>query len=224
MSTCAKRTVIQVGDRPNRVARAALQVQSNARQMTPRVLPTTGGSGMPFGNITRAQPYMGRPLNHSALRTFDPVQQLANDMSQLSREVSDAFRSPQGPVGHSGGRAPANGVGNGHGTGGSIGGGTDAGGGPNTGAITEARSFRVRYEGPYVEPMFIPLPPNFTAEAVIAARIVAPSDPLRYFRSGVACDFIPYGNRLLLRSIDGMTVAPTPDPTILQYTFIYYGV
>lgn len=225
MSTCAKRAVIQMGDRPNRVARAALAVQSNARQMAPRVLPPMGGYGMPLGGLTKIQPYVGRPLNHGTLQTFDPATRQHIDVSNLAREVADAFRPPQGPVGHSGGRAPAGGVGNGWGTGGSIGGGTDTGGGPSSGSpFTEARVIRGLFRAPYTEPMFIPLPPNFLCEAVIAARIVDPNDPIRYFRSGVACDFIPYGARLLVRSIDGMTVAPQPDPAVLTYTFIYYGV
>ena len=205
MSTCAKRDVIQVGDRPARVKKAALAVQAAARAVQQRQLPATGQRGMPSG--------AGRPLGHGSLGG-DPLGNLARALEQLARETADAFRAPQGPVGHSGGRQPATGstsVGNGTGTGGAIGGGTF-----QQGAVVVGT-----FEAPYTEPMFIPLPPNFNPAAVIAARIIDPTNITRYFRSGVGCDAIPYGNRILLRSIDGMTIG---DPTVLQYTFVYYGV
>jgi hypothetical protein len=205
MSTCAKRDVIQVGDRPARVKKAALAVQAAAQALQQRQLPATGQRGMPSG--------AGRPINHGGLGGADPLAKLARALEQLARETADAFRAPQGPVGHSGGRQPNTGstnVGNGSGTTGANG----------TGAFTQGAVMIGTYEAPYTEPMFIPLPPNFTPAAVIAARIIAPTDITRYFRSGVGCDAIPYGNRMLLRSIDGMTIG---DPTVLHYTFIYYG-
>lgn len=196
MSTCAKRDVIQVGDRPARVKKAALAVQAAAQALQQRQLPATGQRGMPSG--------AGRPLNHGALGA-DPLAKLAQALDRLARETADAFRAPQGPVGHSGGRQS------------NTGGTTSTG---STGQFVDGVVKIGTYEAPYTEPMYIPLPPNFTPYAVIAARIIAPDDITRYFRSGVGCDAIPYGARMLLRSIDGMTIG---DPTVLRYTFVYYG-
>lgn len=206
MSTCAKRSVIQVGDRPARVKKAALAVQAAAAALQQRQLPATGQRGMPSG--------AGRPLNHSSLGGgMDPLAKLARALDQLARETADAFRAPQGPVGHSGGRQPNTGSTN-------VGNGTGTTGTSGTGTFAQGVTIIGTFEAPYTEPMFIPLPPNFNPAAVIAARIIAPDDITRYFRSGVGCDAIPYGNRILLRSIDGMTIG---DPTVLHYTFVYYG-
>lgn len=204
MSTCAKRDVIQVGDRPARVKKAALAVQAAAQALQQRQLPATGQRGMPSG--------AGRPLNHGALGA-DPLAKLAQAIDKLARETADAFRAPQGPVGHSGGRQPNTGSTN-------VGNGTGTTGGSGTGTFVDGVVKIGTYEAPYTEPMYIPLPPNFTPYAVIAARIIAPDDITRYFRSGVGCDAIPFGARMLLRSIDGMTIG---DPTVLRYTFVYYG-
>jgi hypothetical protein len=77
------------------------------------------------------------------------------------------------------------------------------------------------FSAPYTEPMMVPLPPNMTPLGMIALRIISPNEITRYFRSGVACDFMPYGARAMIRSIDGMTIG---DPTVLNYVFAFYGV
>jgi len=223
MSTCAKRALIQVGDRPGRVRKAALAVQSAVQQMQPRVLPQLGGFGRPMGMPSN----YGRPLNLAPLGSmgggaYNPMELLARSVGTLGREVADAFAPPRGPVGHSGGRQPnaARGTG-GTGIGDGTGTGPATGGGVGPGTFARGELVIGEFEAPYTEPMLIPLPPNFTPAAVIAGRIIAPSDITRYFRSGVGCDAVPYGARMLLRSIDGMTIG---DPTVLRYTFIYYGI
>lgn len=205
MSTCAKRALIQVGDRPARVKKAALAVSAAAAAFQQRQLPSTGQRGMPSG--------AGRPINHGALGSYgaDPMAKLAQALDKLARETADAFRAPQGPVGHSGGirndssggqRAP-----------------TPAGAGPGFSTVSV---LGLDWLAAYTEPMDIPLPPRFLPVAVIAARITAPDDSTRYFRSGVGCDWMTSStpNTLTLRSIDGMRVG---DPTLLHYVFIYYG-
>lgn len=208
MSTCAKRALIQVGDRPARVKKAALAVQAAAAAFQPRQLPQTGQRGMPSG--------AGRPMNHGGLGAYsaDPMSKLADALAKLARETADAMRAPQGPVGHSGGIRPN----------------TSGGqkppalpGGPTTpGTFTDISIIGLDWLAAYTEPMDIPLPPRFLPVAVIAARITAPDDTERYFRSGVGCDFQTSStpNTLTLRSIDGMRIG---DPTLLHYVFIYYG-
>lgn len=209
MSTCAKRDVIQVGDRPARVKKAALAVQSAAQAFQQRQLPATGQRGMPAG--------AGRPLNHGSLGAYgaDPMTKLAQALDKLARETADAFRPPQGPVGHTGGIRRDNG-----GTNQSTAAGGPSGGGP--GSFSTVSMLGLDWLAPYTEPMEIPLPPRFLPIAVIAARIIAPDDTERYFRSGVGCDWQTSStpNTLTLRSIDGMRIG---DPTPLHYTFIYYG-
>lgn len=207
MSTCAKRFVVQVGDRPARVERAALAVQSNARQMTPRVLPATGGTGRPTGSQM-----FGRPLNHSALGGMDPF-------SGLARAISEAFNSPQGPVGHSGGQNQSSARGN---AGGNAGGQASGGGTTPSGTLVNGRMIILAWGAPYTEPMSILRPAGFRIAAIMAARIISPSEPARYFRSGVGCDFEDLGEpaRISIRSVDGMTIG---DPTVLQWTFVYFG-
>lgn len=205
MSTCAKRALIQVGDRPARVKKAALAVQAAAAAFQPRQLPQTGQRGMPSG--------AGRPINHGSLGAYgaDPMAKLAQALDKLARETADAFRPPQGPVGHSGGRRTDNG-------------GTNASTAPGStnGAFSPVGVLALDWLAPYTEPMDIPLPPRFLPIAVVAARITAPSDTERYFRSGVGCDWQPSSapGVLTLRSIDGMRIG---DPTPLHYIFLYYG-
>ncbi len=209
MSTCAKRAVIQVGDRPARVKKAALAVQSAAAAFQQRQLPQTGQRGMPSG--------AGRPLNHGALGAYgaDPMTKLAQALDRLARETADAFRPPQGPVGHSGGIRRDNG-----GTNQSTSAGGPSGGGP--GSFTPFSVIGLDWLAPYTEPMDIPLPPRFLPVGVIALRIQDPDDTSRYFRSGVGCDWQTSAtpNTLTLRSIDGMRIG---DPTPLHYVFVYYG-
>jgi hypothetical protein len=199
--------VIQVGDRPARVKKAALAVQSAAQAFQQRQLPATGQRGMPSG--------AGRPLNHGALGAYgaDPMAKLAQALDRLARETADAFRPPQGPVGHTGGIRRDNG-------------GTNASTAPGgtVGTFRPMTMLGLDWLAPYTEPMDIPLPPRFLPVAVIAARITDPSNTERYFRSGVSCDWQTSStpNTLTLRSIDGMTVNPL-DPTPLHYVFIYYG-
>jgi len=244
MSTCAKRSVLQAGDRPGRVRQAALAVQAAANNFRRRQLPATGTQGNPFGNGLRLSPYQPRQIG---LGNMDPFEQLVNAIDGLARDVADTFRAPQGPVGWSGGRNPGGpgmpGYGFGPALGGPLpnggaggpgpGGGTTPGTGPINGGgpglptgFTEGRTLILDWHAPYTEPMNIPLPRGFRPVSIIASRIWAFSDPARFFRSGVACDFhastLP--NTIVLRSIDGMTVAPEPDPTVLTYTFIYFGV
>jgi hypothetical protein len=205
MSTCAKRSVLNAGNRPMDVKRAALAVQSAANAFQQRQLPHTGSTGRPMGTMAA-----GRPLTHSRLGGSDPFSQLARAVDQLARATGDALAPPRGPVGWTGGRTP-NAPG---------GGGSNLGGGV-PGTFQRGEIVIGTHEAPYTEPLFVPLPPNFNPVAVIAARIIDTDNITRYFRTGVGCDFIPYGARAMIRSIDGMTIG---DPTVLTYTFIFYGV
>lgn len=206
MSTCAKRALIQVGDRPARVKKAALAVQAAAAAFQPRQLPQTGQRGMPAG--------AGRPLNHGSLGAYgaDPMTKLAQALDKLARETADAFRPPQGPPGQTGGIRTDS-------SGGQRAPNLPGNGGPGFATVSV---LGLDWLAPYTEPMDIPLPPRFLPIAVIAARITAPSDTTRYFRSGVGCDWQTSStpNTLTLRSIDGMRIG---DSTPLHYVFIYYG-
>lgn len=201
MSTCAKRSVLNAGDRPHDVRRAALEVQSALNALQSRVLPHNGSAARVPGNY-------GRPLNHGALGGMgpDPLAALARAVSGLSRAVSDSLQTPKGPVGWTGGRpTDSSGTAGARGTG-----------------FQEVRILSTVFTAAYTEPMDIPLPTDFRPITVIAGLISDPNDQNRYFRSGVACDwkFSSNANKLTLRSIDGMTIG---DPTIIQYTFIYFG-
>lgn len=197
MSTCAKRSVIQVGDRPARVRKAALEVQSAARAAQQRVLPSTG----------QRAASAGRPLNHG-MSGMDPLAALARAIDQMAREVSDAFGPPQGPMGGGRSSTTAN---------------TSAGtGGTGNGGYSRAEVLTMDVDAPYTEPMPLVNPNGFRTVAIIAGRIRDLANPTRYFRSGVGCDWYANGNNnIVLRSIDGMTIG---DPTVLRFTFILYGV
>ena len=199
MSTCAKRALIQVGDRPARVKQAALAVQSAADALQQRTMPHSGSTMRPSG----------RQLNHGALGKRDPIADLARALTNFAREVDDAFSKPQGPVGNTGGiRTDTS--------------GTKPSTNTNSNRFDTVTAVAYVYSAAYTEPMEIPIPTKFRPITIIAGRIDDPSNPDRFFRSGVACDWKPGSNpnKVTLRSIDGMTIG---DPTIIQYTFIYFG-
>lgn len=203
MSTCAKRSVLNAPDREGMVKRAALEAQSAANTLQNRILPHTGGMGRPMGSMPA-----GRQLNHGTLGGVgrDPLAALARAVGALGDATSNALRKPQGPVGWTGGRA-TNGAGQ---------------GGLQGSNFSPVSMYATVFTAAYTEPMEIPLPPKFRPITVIAGLISDPGDQDRYFRSGVSCDwkFSTDPNHLTLRSIDGMTIG---DPTIIQYTFIYFG-
>ena len=198
MSTCLKRNVLQAPDRPGLAARDALAFAESVKNAQQRVLPHAGSTGRPMGNA-------GRPLNHGG----NPLTGLTRALTSIAQATS--------PQRAGAGISPVNG---GRGTSPNT---PQAGtsGVPGSG-FAEGRLLMFKLYGVYTEPMEIPRPANMVVEAVIAARIYAPSDPSRYFRNGVACDFQISNtpNNLTIRSIDGMTIG---DPTVLLFTFFYFG-
>ena len=82
-------------------------------------------------------------------------------------------------------------------------------------------TLRIIYQ-PYVEPMMIPWPDEFSVAAVICARAVRTDGVTERLLNGTEIDFdFADSSQLRVNSIDGMT--PDPDKMI-TWTFVYFGV
>jgi hypothetical protein len=193
MATCLKRSVLQAPDRPGLARRAALDFDAATQAATPRVLPHAGSTGRPTGMQA-----FGRPLTRSSLGGNPLARALTNIGHALAPQRTAPV--PTNTRGPAAGTTGAQGV----------------------GTLTNGRLIILAWGAAYTEPMEILRPAGLRIAAIEAARIVSPHEPDRYFRNGVACDWVDDGapTRITIRSIDGMVIG---DPTVLQYTFVYFG-